>query len=544
MALDTMDIKLASCFAQPTEAEAWVSAIIKRVGPWVKKQGNKSLWDVVLFASQLRGVLKQPLSREKFATLLVRLCHDALETSDTPKSLRASMEKSPYTKRNKQNYDRLPDAHALRALVKEIDSLLDGEEIVTIPKEHTLESRLREFLKAIVDEQTEKMPCSVVCEHPVYGNDVMPTFSIETYSSKKFKESHQPSYVNAYECVDDVVDTDKIYTLDGKYNRMPGVKLWVVSTHGYRSEVYNLAQDRCIGLILVDLKKEIDETSIVLPRSIEDFVRKQQYIDTMMGRRLMEFPILLWRDYKVTSSMVEMLSADGVRIKQGLQLQAPRYSNDEIEELANYLTSGLPPDDLTPVNLEHIVSSQGLTWQWGNLPSEQLGLLTLDKGQAIINDCLRENKNRQRFTLAHELGHYLLHYELFKGKTFPFFKETSGTLSSFTPLSGENMNNLEHHANHFAACLLLPRNKVVSLYKEYFGRYMTDVFGDQLQPLYWDENNRVAMQNCKRVLGPMSQRFEVSVEALRWRLKNLGWLTVGKSNLPPRTRKRYIDWDF
>lgn len=544
MALDTMDIEIAKCFAQPTEAETWVSAIVHRVGPWVKEQGNKSLWDAVLFASQLRGVIKQPLSRDKFATLIVRLCHDALEPSDTPKSLRASMEKSPFTKVQKQNYDRLPDAHALRAMVKEIDSLLDGEELVTVQKEHTLESRLGEYLKAIVDEQTEKMPCSVVREHPVYGNDVMPAFSIETYISKKFMELRQPSQVHAYECVEGVVDKDRMYSLAGKYGKMPGVKLWVVSTHGYRSEVKNLAQERFIGLILVDLKKEIDETSIVLPRSIEDFVRKQQYIDTMMGRRLMEFPMLLWRDDKVTSSMVEMLSADGVRIKQGLQLQAPRYSNDEIEALANYLTSGLPSDDLTPVNLEHIVSSQGLTWQWGNLPSEQLGLLTLEKGEAIINDCLREDKNRQRFTLAHELGHYLLHYELFKGKMYQLFRETSGTLSNFTPLSGENMDNLEHHANHFAACLLLPRNKVVSLYKEYFGLYMTDVFGDQLQPLYWDENNNVAMQNCKRILGPMSQRFEVSVEALRWRLKNLGWLTIGKSKLPPRTRKRYIDWDF
>lgn len=59
----------AGYFAQPAEVSNWVYAIENRIGPWVKSKGNKALWDVVLFVCQYLGIIKKPLSREKFAGL-------------------------------------------------------------------------------------------------------------------------------------------------------------------------------------------------------------------------------------------------------------------------------------------------------------------------------------------------------------------------------------------------------------------------------------------------------------------------------------------
>ena len=73
-----LTIEQENCFAQPVEVSHWISVIECRIGPWIKEQGNKALWDVVLFTSQRQGIIKKPLSRLKFAKLLVELCPKAL----------------------------------------------------------------------------------------------------------------------------------------------------------------------------------------------------------------------------------------------------------------------------------------------------------------------------------------------------------------------------------------------------------------------------------------------------------------------------------
>ena len=529
----------ASCFAQPAEVPYWIFVIENRIGPWIKDKGNKALWDIVLFASQREGIVKKPLSRLKFAELLVALCPKALEASDTASSIKASMEKSAFTKKQMNDFDRLPDTHALRLLVSEIEDLFfseDGYETPTEP-EFTLKNRLEDYLKDTVDEQTEKMPCSVIVEHPVYGN-ITPTLSIETFQTTKFKEAKTPSHIVAYECFDGIVDRDKIYSLIGQYNRMQGVKLWVVSTSGFKNDVVCVARDNFIGLMRIDLSTGVNADSFILPRSVEDHVRQQQGVETMMGKRYMEYPLLSWRDNMVTSSMAEILAADGVRIKEGLLLKSPIMSNEEIEELADELTDSLPSWDLLPVNLERIISSCELSWQWGDLPAEQLGIIALNKDLVTINYSLRYDEHRKRFTLAHELGHHLLHKDLLESNKLTSFGETKSTLANTTPVSGDELSWLEHHANHFAACILMPRKIVIEQYKKYFDFYLTATYGDRLAPLYWDENNHYAMQNCLRVLGPLSRRFGVSVEAMKWRLKSLEWLRIGKSTPYSESRRR------
>ena len=532
----------AECFAQPAEVFNWIYAIENKVGPWVKEKGNKSLWDVVLFASQRMGTIKKPLSRLKFASLLVALCPKALDASDTAKSIKASMEKSAFTKRQMTDFDRLPDTHALRLFVDEIEQLLSSAENyeTSAEPEITLRNRLEEYLRDTVDERKEKMPCSVIVEHPVYGN-ITPTISIETFQTAKFMEAKTPSHVVAYECVDGIVDRDKIYSLVGQYNKLQGMKLWVVSTSGFRNDVVSVARENFVGLMRIDLNVGVNSDSFILPRSVEDHVRCQQGIETMMGRRYMEYPLLSWKGYTVTSSMAEILAADGVRIKEGLLLKSPIIYNEEIEELAEELTDTLPSWDLLPVNLERIIRYCELTWQWGDLPAEQLGIIELSNDLVTINRSLRYDEHRKRFTLAHELGHHLLHKELLESNKLTSFGETMSTLANTTPVSGDELSWLEHHANHFAACILMPRKTVIEQYKKYYEFYLTAVYGDRLAPLYWDENNRYAMQNCLRVLGPLSRRFGVSVEAMKWRLKSLEWLRIGKSTPYRESRKnRYF----
>ena len=80
------------------------------------------------------------------------------------------------------------------------------------------------------------------------------------------------------------------------------------------------------------------------------------------------------------------------------------------------------------------------------------GMLYIDGETKLIFVNERDNKERQKFTVAHELGHYFLH----GGK-----KADSEVFVSFR---GDS-NPRETDANRFAAELLLPDNKVKEEYK-------------------------------------------------------------------------------
>ena len=481
----------AGYFVQPAEVSNWVYAIENRIGPWVKSKGNKALWDIVLFFSQYQTIVKKPLSREKFAGLLVALCPKALDPSDTISSIKASMEKSEFSKKQMNDFDRLPDTHKLRLLVCEIEELYFSKE----------------------DNNTTTVEST-------------PTLSIETFQTMRFMEAKTPSHIVAYECVEGTVDRDKIYSLVGQYNRMQGVKLWVVSTSGFRNDVVCVASANFVGLMRIDLNTGVNADSFILPRSVEDRARRQNGIEAMMGNRYMEYPLLSWRGEMVTSSMAEILAADGVRVKEGLLLKSPFISNEEIEELAESVLEGLPRWAQKPVNLDLIMNSCELEWQWGYLPPEQLGIFSFKEGQITLSNTLRGDKNRKRFTLAHEIGHFMLHSDLFENNLLASFGETDNTLANRIPVSGDELGWLEHHANHFAACILMPRERVIDQFKELWDEYLGYYYGGWPEPLVWDKYDDDVMRKNLRLLHELSEEFEVSVEAMKWRLKSLGWLKM------------------
>lgn len=88
---------------------------------------------------------------------------------------------------------------------------------------------------------------------------------------------------------------------------------------------------------------------------------------------------------------------------------------------------------------------------------------------------------RQRFTVAHEIAHYILHRDLIE----------EGVVDDALYRS-KLSDDLERQADRFAAQLLLPANAVKKSYKE------------------------------TKALGPLADKFQVSDAALRIRLKELG----------------------
>lgn len=123
---------------------------------------------------------------------------------------------------------------------------------------------------------------------------------------------------------------------------------------------------------------------------------------------------------------------------------------------------------------------------------ETLGF-TLKRDEDIIiftNTCAR--LSREIFTLAHELGHAVLHMEF--GKSF---------LDDDITISGKSTDEMEQEANYFAACLLMP--------SECVERFL------DLEILDFEKRGLAAMD-----IARMMSEFSVSFDTVLNRLETLG----------------------
>jgi Zn-dependent peptidase ImmA (M78 family) len=116
--------------------------------------------------------------------------------------------------------------------------------------------------------------------------------------------------------------------------------------------------------------------------------------------------------------------------------------------------------------------------------------------------------SRQRFTLAHELGHIMAG----DGRD-------SGVCVDVDVMSGQQTE--EKRANSFAACLLMPRRDL----------------HDDLQG--FDGVDRATF-------GRLVGKYRVSVSAMAWRLKNLGFIDAARrerlGSMRPAEAARFGDW--
>jgi len=147
-----------------------------------------------------------------------------------------------------------------------------------------------------------------------------------------------------------------------------------------------------------------------------------------------------------------------------------------------------------PVPIEKIAKHLGIRVRFSPLDAELSGMIFIKDSVPIIGVNSIHHPNRQRFTIAHEIGHYQLHRniltsEVHVDKNFPVLMrdETSATGTAI----------IEIQANKFAACLLMPQ----ALLDRALAGQRFDIDDD-------------------RPLEELAKRFRVSKQALDYRIAN------------------------
>ena len=120
-------------------------------------------------------------------------------------------------------------------------------------------------------------------------------------------------------------------------------------------------------------------------------------------------------------------------------------------------------DGTLPVNPIQIANSMGLdVYVSSNIPDGGGSIKEVD-GRPSIYVCKNDSKVRQRFTIFHEIGHYVLgHYD-----------EHGEMQRTYGPRYDQN----EFDADEFAAEMLMPRSSIIScVNKGYTFQKMLNIF--------------------------------------------------------------------
>ncbi len=149
--------------------------------------------------------------------------------------------------------------------------------------------------------------------------------------------------------------------------------------------------------------------------------------------------------------------------------------------------------DRPPVPVERLAERLGAEVRYEPLKGDLSGMLFREEGRTIIGVNALHPKSRQRFTIAHELGHLQLHegYGIHVDHRFPIRRNRDERSSH-----GMDLNEIE--ANGFAAELLMPTEM---LERDLHGMY----------PDYEDDE----------LTRRLADRYKVSLQAMAIRLGDL-----------------------
>lgn len=149
-----------------------------------------------------------------------------------------------------------------------------------------------------------------------------------------------------------------------------------------------------------------------------------------------------------------------------------------------------------PVDVKALARRLGVDVIEQDLEDSVSGMLAVRDGQATIVVNQHHAHRRQRFTIAHELGHYCLHRmasNVFIDVSPVYFRDSR---------SSEGTYPKEQEANRFAAELLMPATVI----RDKVNKSPIDAMDDDAVRMLADE-------------------FDVSVQSLSIRLTNLGLIS-------------------
>ncbi|GAA0556120.1 ImmA/IrrE family metallo-endopeptidase [Rheinheimera aquimaris] len=187
--------------------------------------------------------------------------------------------------------------------------------------------------------------------------------------------------------------------------------------------------------------------------------------------------------------------------------------SNELLKLIGYFNGFVRDDKLVDVAKE----KYGLSLDLGaELPLGVLGTVDFQRNAICVDSNQCGTKERARFTLAHELGHFILGHSKYIERERCYNSHLS---ESRDDISIKDIMRLEWQANQFASCVLLPKKAFVNAFIEQAN--VRGIKNRGFGALYVDEQ-RCNISALNLVTASLMKQFNVSKTVIVIRLKQLG----------------------
>lgn len=171
-----------------------------------------------------------------------------------------------------------------------------------------------------------------------------------------------------------------------------------------------------------------------------------------------------------------------------MNLTPPRLSYSKIGEIANQFLTDYHPTLELPIPIEEIAESKlKLTiTQEMNLKKDYDvdGFLTSDLSIIFIDfDLYMKHENRTRLTIAHEVGHLIIHGKLFKDLNINSTKDLNSIIEQVTD---DDYRWLEYQAYSFAGQVLVPKQLLIKELEERLDKVPSSETPEVILPILQD----------------------------------------------------------
>lgn len=422
--------------------------------------------------------------------------------------------------------------------------------MTTIQKGNSFEDKVFNFFKNLIDSNDfyiQKEYCKIFAKKGYYSKDrkkdIVFDITIEVYLPNK----SQYSILIILECknYNHKVPVDDLEEFYSKLSQVSGSKGILVSSNAFQEGAFNFAESKNIGLLRYRDKSDLDW---ILERSPSGIVSSKyaSKVEGIVYHNLRSdkyqnnyFDCHTFFNYKYTNSMTIFIKSlinyetdeAIVNFFQDAQ-SAVGYSKNIVDYINDEQMERIAEETLSRINyqggkvnldfiLEYFEKNNDLKVYYNSdLESGVLGEINFNTLEIFIDNKQCNNLVRRRFTVAHELGHYILkHSKYMKGEKYT--EKLDINLEKPFSIGIDDIARMEWQANQFASYVLLPQKEFLKDFFYYANLYKLNDKGFGL--LYLD-NQGCNISTFINISSPLMQKYKVSRSVIKIRLKKLGLL--------------------
>lgn len=350
-------------------------------------------------------------------------------------------------------------------------------------------------------------------------HDITIDISIETMMSG----SEEIDVLTLIECKDykTAITVDKIRDFQHRIEEIGAQKGYFITTSSFQSGARDLAKANHIGIAVMDETNSLQWQARRI--AIRDrYEINSEVISIITGQTYNNLYGFVAEGNTCYSNLCDFLHKElGLPVKQSFTIM---YLSDDDILKAIYNSLPLSSDahgTITDDVLVQYVIDQGYSMKSSSMIGKVLGEIDFESKEVCISDSLKKGSPRWRFTVAHELGHIVLHSTAICQSQISSIEESIDDEELDIEISDETTKRMEMQANSFASQLLIPESK---LHLEYCKLFLQK--GVRNYPYLHIDSQPCNIELLKWFLSNLAIHFNVSKAAIEKRLQKMGLLTI------------------